>query len=115
VWSQPDAVLPAPGHVRDRTREALAASSSDGRALVEAIAILGGSGSLAEASALAGLPDPLQALDAATTAGLLVAATPFEPRLRDSSTRAAVLDLMGVKASADAHRRAADIVTDPVR
>src|SRR6185312_5028603 len=58
--------------------------------------------------------DPLPAADSATTAGLLVAATPFEPRLRDSATRAAVMDLMGVQAVADAHRRAADIVADPV-
>ena len=115
LWAQPDAVLPAPGHIRERTREALAASSSEGRALVEAIAILGESGSLAEASTLAGLPDPLPALDSVTSAGLLVTPTPFEPQLRDSSTRAAVIDLMGVKAGADAHRRAADIVTDPVQ
>ena len=114
LWSQPDAVLPAPGHVRDEMRDALAASSADGRALVEAIAILGQTCSLAEAATLAGLPDPLPALDSVTAAGLLVAATPFEPRLRDSSTRAAVIDLMGIKAKADAHRRAADIVTDPV-
>ena len=71
LWAQPDAVLPAPGHVRERTREALAASSSEGRALVEAIAILGESGSLAEASTLAGLPDPLPALDSATAAWIV--------------------------------------------
>lgn len=115
VWSQPDAVLPAPTHVRERTCDALTACSSEGRALVEAIAILSPNGSLAEASALARLPDPLPAIDSATTAGLLVTATPFEPQLRDSSTRAAVIELMGVATTADAHRRAAGIVTDPVQ
>ena len=115
IWSQPDVVLPAPRHLRAQTRDCLADCTPDGRALVEALAILGEDGALAEASALAGLVDPLPGLDSATAAGLLIAATPFEPRLRDSSTRAAVIDLMGVKATTGAHRRAADIVTDPVQ
>ena len=115
IWSQPDVVLPAPRHLRAQTRDCLADCTPDGRALVEALAILGEDGTLAEASALAGLVDPLPGLDSATAAGLLIAATPFEPRLRDSSTRAAVIDLMGVKATTGAHRRAADIVTDPVQ
>ena len=115
VWSQPDAVLPAPSHRRAQTRDRLADCTPEGRSLVEALAILGDDGSLADATALAGLADPLPAVDSATTAGLLIAATPFEPRLRDSSTRAAVIDLMGVQAAADAHRRAADIVADPVQ
>ena len=115
IWSHPDVVLPAPRHLRAQTRDRLADCTPDGRALVEALAILGEDGALADASALAGLVDPLPGLDSATAAGLLIAATPFEPRLRDSSTRAAVIDLMGVKATTGAHRRAADIVTDPVQ
>ena len=84
IWSQPDTVLPAPRHLRAQTRDRLADCTADGRALVEALAILGEDGALAEATALAGLADPLPALDSATAAGLLIAATPFEPRLRDS-------------------------------
>nr|WP_137147732.1 LuxR family transcriptional regulator [Mycolicibacterium sp. CR10] len=114
VWSQPDAVLPAPPHIRARTRDRLAQCTPGGRALVEAVAVLGDGGTLADASALSGLRDPLPELDSATAAGLLIAATPFEPRMRDPLTRVAVIDLMGVQATADAHRRAADIVTDPV-
>ncbi len=114
IWAQPDAILPAPEYIRDRTREQLADCSPDGRALVEALAILGEAASLADASALAGLIDPLPALDAASSAGLVVSATPFEPGLRDRSTRASVLELMGAQAAAEAHRRAAGIVTDPV-
>ena len=110
-----DAVLPAPRHRRTQTRDRLADCIPEGRSLVEALAILGDDCSLADATALAGPDDPLPAVDTATTAGLLIAATPFEPRLRDSATRAAVIDLMGVQAVADAHRRAADIVADPVR
>jgi len=115
VWSQPDAALPAPSHIRALTRERLADCTPDGRALVEALAVLGEDSSLADAAALASLADPLPGLDSATTAGLLAAATPFEPRLRDFSTRVSVIDLMGVHAVADAHRRAADIVGDPAK
>jgi DNA-binding CsgD family transcriptional regulator len=115
VWSQPDAILPAPGHLVAQTRERLAACVPAGHALVEAMAILGEGGSLSDAAALADLDDPLPALDSATTAGLLVSTTSFQPRLRDAVTRVAVLDLMGVEATAKAHRRAADIVVDPVR
>ncbi|MGZ8801520.1 MAG: AAA family ATPase [Mycobacterium sp.] len=115
VWSQPDATLPAPSHLRAQTRDRLADCTPDGRALVEALAILGEAASLADAAALARLGDPLPGLDSAITAGLVISATPFEPRLRDSSTRVAVIELMGVQAVADAHRRAADIVADPVQ
>ena len=47
--------------------------------------------------------------------GLLTAARMYEPRLRDPLTRAAVVGLMGAHAAADAHRRAAEVVADPVR
>ncbi len=114
IWSQPDAVLPAPSHLRTLTRDRLAACTPEGRALVEALAVLGEDASLADAAALAHLDDPLPGLDSASAAGLIVAATPFEPRLRDPSTYVAVTELMGVQAVADAHRRAADVVTDPV-
>ena len=42
-------------------------------------------------------------------------ASPHEPRLRDPLTRTAILALMGAAATAEAHRRAAGIVADPVR
>nr|WP_082570100.1 LuxR family transcriptional regulator [Mycobacterium sp. Root135] len=115
VWTQPDAVLPAPGHLRAKVHDQLERCTADGRALVEALAVLGRDASLAEATALAALTDPLPALDSAMTAGLVVAATPFEPRLRDSTTYVAVVELMGVHAVAEAHRRAADVVGDDVR
>lgn len=115
VWAQPDAVLPAPGHVRDNTRKRLSQCSSEGRTLVEALAVLGDDATLSEATALTGIVDPLPGLDSAIAAGLLVAATPFEPVLRTSAVRTAVLELMGVHAVADGNRRAADIVVDPVR
>ncbi len=115
VWSQPDAQLPAPNHLLARTRDELETCGPDGRSLVEAMAVLGEAGSLAGATMLAGLDDPLQAVDSAVSAGLLTMASPHEPRLRDPLTRTAILALMGAAATAEAHRRAAGIVADPVR
>ena len=115
VWAHSDAELPAPGHLRVEVDDELGRCTADGRALVEALAILGRDASLADATALAALTDPLPALDAAMTVGLVVSATPFEPRLRDATTYVAVVELMGVHAAADAHRRAADVVSDDVR
>ncbi|CAJ1584745.1 helix-turn-helix transcriptional regulator [[Mycobacterium] wendilense] len=113
VWSRPDAVLPAPGHVVDEVATALQSCGSDGRALTEALAILGAGAPLAEAAQLAGLADPLPAIDDATAAGLLRLPGQFEPRLRSGLAEAAVVQLMGVRAAAEAHRRAAEIVSDP--
>lgn len=115
IWAQPDAELPAPRHLLDRTRDRLARCTPDGRALVQALAILGAHAALADASVLAGLDDPLPGLDSATAAGLLIASTPFEPQVADLPTRIAVIELMGVQNVAVAHRRAADITTDPVQ
>jgi len=113
VWSRPDAALPAPGYLVDGVAEALRHCGSDGRALVHALGILGPRATLAEAATLAGLADPLPAIDEATAAGLLASEAPFEPRLRGHLTEAAVVQLMGVRAAAAAHRRAAEIVADP--
>lgn len=115
VWSQPDAVLPSPSSVREATRARLAECTPDARRLVEALALLGDDGTLSTASALAELVDPLPALDSAVAAGLLVTTTPFAPRLLDAATRAAVVELMGIQRAAETHRRAAELVDDPVR
>jgi DNA-binding CsgD family transcriptional regulator len=114
VWSRPDAGLPAPTHVVDNVGAQLQQCGPDGRALIEAVAILGDA-PLAEAATLAGLTDPVAAIDDAAAAGLLAANPDFEPQLSDPLTRAAVLTLMGVRAVADAHHRAAGIVADPAR
>lgn len=113
VWTHPDATLPAPGYVVARVADALAECGPDGQALVRALAVLGTQPVLADAAELAGLSDPLPPMDAATRVGLLRTDRPFEPRLPDRLTRAAVLQLMGAETSAEAHRRAAAIVTDP--
>lgn len=115
VWSRPDATLPAPSHVLASVEAALLHCGTDGRALVEAFAVLGDGASLAEAAALTGADDPLAGLDAGVSAGLLVQTTQFEPSLPDPLCRTAVLQLMGVRAVAESHRRAAEIVTDQAR
>lgn len=114
VWSGPDAQLPAPSQVIADVDARLKRCGPDGRALVGALAILAG-GSLDQAARLAGLDDPLEAIDQAAAAGLLAGFSEFEPRLRDPLTRAAVVGLMGSHAAAEAHRRAAEVVADPVR
>ncbi len=115
VWAQPDAVLPSPDTVRTRTRMRMDRCTPQARQLVEALAILGEDGTLSTATTLAGVQDPLPALDAAVGAGLLVTTTPFAPRPADPATAAAVLELMGVARAAATHRRAAALVEDPAR
>jgi DNA-binding CsgD family transcriptional regulator len=115
TWSRPDAQLPAPSHVLAEVADRLAECGPQGRALVEALAILDEGTSLGEAAQLAGLDDPLAAIDKAAAAGLLARWSDFDPRLRDPLTRAAVINLMGVRAAGDAHRHAAAIMTDPAR
>ena len=115
VWSRPDGDLPAPAHVVEHVDAQLQRCGPDARALIAALAILGDAAPLAEAAALAGITDPVAAIDDAAAAGLLATAPDFEPQLSDPLTRAAVVTLMGVGAVADAHRRAAGIVADPTR
>jgi len=118
IWTQPDAYLPAPVQVRTEVSALLAQCGCDGRALVEALAVLesvpGAEVTLGDAAELAGLTDPLRGIDEATAAGLLERAQPLNPRLRDRMVGAAVLDIMGTRATAAGHRRAAELIDDPV-
>ena len=115
VWSRPDARLPAPSHVVAEVQARLQRCGRQGRVLVQALAILDETASLGEAAGLAGLDEPLAAIDEAAAAGLVSRWADDDPRLRDPLTRAAVLSLMGANAARDAHRRAAEIIADPVR
>ncbi len=113
TWAQLESDLPAPRQVTRRVAEQLQQAESDGRTLALALAVLDGQATLADAARLADLGRPFAAVEAATRAGLLTAGDPLLPRLRDGLTRAAVLDLAGPQAVADAHQRAAGIVADP--
>lgn len=115
VWSEPDSRLPAPAHVVAEVRAQLQRCDSSSRALVEALAVLDEDDSLGVAVQLAGIDDPLGSIDKANGAGLLAPSPAYQPRLRTPLTRAAVLDLMGARATSEAHHRAAEILADPVR
>lgn len=118
VWTQPDAPLPAPAHVTAAVRARLGACTGDTRLLVEALAILPADESLDTAAQVAGLGDPhrvLTAIDDGVAAGLIRVTAEHRTHLSDSLTAAAVVELMGFRAVAAAHRRAAEIVADPAR
>ncbi len=129
AWARLDSSLPAPRHVVERVATQLDSCGPAGRALVQALAVLGATGggdatdatdtvTLAEAADLAGLSgpsEPLAALDEAVDAGLVTHVVHFEPRLTDRLTGPAVLTLLGARATAEAHRRAAEVIADPRR
>lgn len=114
TWTRPDAPLPAPRAVARSVAVQLDRTGPDGRALVTALAVLGDHPSLADAALLAAVDDPLTALESAIAAGLLTPGDPSEPTWSDALTEAAVIDVTGISATAEWHRRAADLVTDPV-
>ncbi|MGI5143161.1 LuxR C-terminal-related transcriptional regulator [Streptomyces sp. CA-106110] len=113
-WIRPDRELPAPGYVRVEVTRALADAGPAGRALAEALAVLGPGAELGHAAALGALEDPLAALDDLRSSGLIDPRPIHEPRWRTPLIATAVLETMGARDAAEAHRRAAQIVTDPV-
>ncbi|MYR06552.1 helix-turn-helix transcriptional regulator [Gordonia sp. SID5947] len=120
VWSRVDVELPAPARVVLDVRRRLAVCKQPTRALIEAIAVLSDSDSLGTAVALAEIDDPLAAVDEALRTGLVVAPTALtpaqaQPRVAGTLIRAAILEVMGIRAVGDLHRRAASVVADPVR
>lgn len=112
TWARPDAPLPAPHHIAAGVADQLHRCGQDARALLEALAVLG-QAPLGTAARLAGLDEPLAALDGAERSGLLPSLLDDQLGLRDPLVAAAVLEQMGVRRAAEAHRRAADIVDDP--
>ncbi|HEU0192489.1 MAG TPA: LuxR C-terminal-related transcriptional regulator [Mycobacterium sp.] len=115
TWTQSGARLPAPAHVTAGVRARLDRCTKDTRALIEALAILSADESLDTATQLAGVRDPLTAIDDGVASGLIRMTSEHRPRLADPLTAAAVIEIIGVRAVAAAHRQAAEIVTDPAR
>lgn len=120
VWARNDVSLPAPRGVVADVEKRLGQCTSEVRALIESMAVLDDVEPLDTVVALAGLEEPLAAIDEALRSGLVVmdtVPTPADvrPRLADPLIRAAVLEAFGVAAVAGAHRRAAEIVADPAR
>ncbi len=120
TWNQPDVELPAPRRRIDDAAARLERCSIGAQVLVYAVAILDSDETVSSAVTLADISDPLPAIDDAVAAGLLdrpidAASGVTTLRLRGALMRAAVLGTRGVDDAARAHRRAAAIVTDPVR
>ncbi|SHN60169.1 AAA ATPase domain-containing protein [Geodermatophilus obscurus] len=114
-WSDWHTRLPAPASTQRRVQRALDRCTPAARALVEAAAVLGQDPVLADAATLAGLADPIDALDEACAAGLLATdpgdgldALVFPGRF----DRTAVHATLSPRARHDLHLRAAGIVTD---
>jgi DNA-binding CsgD family transcriptional regulator/tetratricopeptide (TPR) repeat protein len=115
-WSDWQTRLPAPASIQRRVQQALDRCSPAARALVEAAAVLGRTPVLADAAALAGLADPIAALDEACAAGLLATAAGhgldalvFPERF----LRGAVHATLSPRARHELHLRAAAVVPDP--
>ncbi|NMO02855.1 helix-turn-helix transcriptional regulator [Gordonia sp. TBRC 11910] len=125
AWNRPEFDLPAPDYLVTETKMLMESATPQARALTEALAVLAAgypdSGEiLSTASQLAGIDDPLAALDDALAVGLLTVTgglRPAEatPTLGGPMKAAAVTAVMGLAATSRAHRRAAELATDPVR
>jgi DNA-binding CsgD family transcriptional regulator len=113
---RPDAVLPAPRSLEALVLSRLAGCARETRQLVVATAVLGGHCRLADAAALAGLPDPLPALQEAVRQRLLDEADTIEGRCCEfphALIRAAVYRDIGVSRRAALHRQAATLSSGP--
>jgi DNA-binding CsgD family transcriptional regulator len=116
LWTLPTVEFPAPLAVARRVSDRCAQLGPPARAFLEAAAVLGPNCSAAKAGALSGLDDPLPAAEEARSAGLVRIREPQSSRLlitMDPMVRRAILERMGVVARAAAHRRAAEVLSDP--
>ncbi|MGW4203853.1 helix-turn-helix transcriptional regulator [Streptomyces sp. NPDC004726] len=115
TWRDWRPELPAPAHYAAAVRQRLARCGESARHLVQACSVLGDDASLAEATELAGVADPLPAVDEARAARLLT--TTIDPgRAQLSFThplvRAAVLTGIPLTHRAELHHLAAEITAD---
>ncbi|WP_207206921.1 LuxR family transcriptional regulator [Nocardioides ganghwensis] len=116
LWADFEPVLPAPAAVAAEVHGRLAGSSDSGRALAEAVAVLGRA-PLALAASLAEVGDPLAPVDELLGTGLVrwvehLGLALVEPA--DAMVAAAVLGSLSQVRRADLHRRSAALVADPV-
>jgi len=116
TWAAFAPELPAPAGVAARVVEQLAGLSEPARRFAEAVCVLGEEASIPAAAALAGLEDPLPALDEAVASSLVRVTEQRRARVvepADPMVAAAVRAGLGPKRLADAHLRAATLVADP--
>ncbi|HXD28193.1 MAG TPA: LuxR C-terminal-related transcriptional regulator [Arthrobacter sp.] len=115
AWRRWRGLLPAPQALVDSTVRQLDTVGGPARSLVEAAAVLGRTSALVRATRLAGLDDPVPALDAAERHGLLdVAGTGGGVAVTFPSTvaRAAVYYSLSLSRRIGLHRTAADFLPD---
>lgn len=115
-WGGYDPELPAPRAITADVAQRLHALSPQARSLVEAVALLRHA-PVSLAASLAGLDQPLPALDELTQAELVAVLSEFGVtivRPGDPMVAAAVLAGVGRARQADLHRVAAELIDDPV-
>lgn len=120
TWADPDPPLGAPAGLVAEVGATLAAVRPEVRRLAEAVTVLAAVAGpaqvdLEETARLAGLDDPLPALDGARAAGLLAPGDLRHPAPATGALASAVLAVLGAERSAATHRRAAELVGDPDR
>ncbi|MEY8037833.1 LuxR C-terminal-related transcriptional regulator [Saccharopolyspora cebuensis] len=114
-WSRWQAALPAPRALAAEVERALAGCGPGARALVECAAVLGRTVALADAAELAGLDDPVSALDEAGRAGLIDTVPgrgPVTLTFRDPLAHAAVYHGLSPLHRYERHREAARLAQD---
>ncbi|MEO3808264.1 AAA family ATPase [Sphaerisporangium sp. B11E5] len=118
VLADPVADLPPPGGYAREVLAALAAATPDAGRLVRAASVLGESCPLRHAARLAGLPDPLDAVEDAVTRHLLTcryAGGEARVAFPHPLVRASVYQSLGPRDRARAHGLAATLTADPAR
>jgi ATP/maltotriose-dependent transcriptional regulator MalT len=117
AWESFEVSLPAPRSFAVLVLSRRAHCSAEAQRLLDAAAVLGMHCSLDTAARLSGNPDPLQALEETTAAGLLQQS---EPASADKIVfahpllRAAIYSGLGTVARASLHTRASDLAGDQV-
>lgn len=115
TWHEWHPVLPAPKALTATVVRALHGCGTSARTLVECAAVLGTEPSTAEAAELAGIDDPITALDEATRAGLLTAGSGeglSTLEFPNPLVRAALYCHLGPLRRQQLHEQAAGIVGD---
>jgi DNA-binding CsgD family transcriptional regulator len=115
-WADFEPALPAPAALAAEVGQRLAVLTGPARSLAEAVAVLGRA-PVAMAASLAGIPDPVEAVDELVSHDLVrwaehLGLALVEPA--DAMVGAAVLGTLGRARRAELHRSAAALADDPV-
>ena len=113
-WSSPDVRIPPAPSALLTVRQLLAQVGPQARAVAEAVSTLDPWPTLSDVSGLAGVAEPLEAVDEAKAVGLLRVRGQHPLRLEFTSpmARSAVLDTITLARRRELHARAATLVRD---